>query len=87
LEEIDHALDDSSQRYFHVYNADEELVGVFSVDDVRRYLYDGALWKIVNASDVMMGNVETLPLDDDLARSYKRSPAWWDCLIGELRQA
>lgn len=66
LEEIVHALDDSSQRYFHVYNSEQELVGVFSVDDVRRYLYDDTLWKIVNASDVMMGSVETLQLEDDL---------------------
>ena len=66
LEEIVHALDDSSQRYFHVYSSNEDLVGVFSVEDVRRYLYDDTLWKIANASDVMMGNVETLQLDDDL---------------------
>ena len=40
LEEIVHTLDELMQRYFLVYNSDEELVGVFSVEDVRRYLYD-----------------------------------------------
>lgn len=66
LEEIVHALDDSAQRYFHVYNSDDELVGIFSVDDVRRYLYDDSLWKVVNARDVMTENVATIHLDDDL---------------------
>lgn len=49
-----------------MYNADEKLVGIFSSEDVRRYLYDESLWKIVNAVDVMTERVVTLRLDDDL---------------------
>ena len=66
LDEIVHALAKSSQRYFHVYNSSDELVGVFSAEDVRNYLYDESLWKIAIASDVMTENVVTLQLDDDL---------------------
>ncbi len=66
LDEIVHALARSSQRYFHVYNSQQELVGVFSSEDVRRYLYDDVLWKIANARDVMIEQVVTLQRDDDL---------------------
>jgi CIC family chloride channel protein len=66
LDEIVHSLAKSPQRYFHVYNSAEELVGVFSSEDVRRYLYDDVLWKIANAGDVMTEQVVTLQPDDDL---------------------
>lgn len=66
LDEIVHALARSTQRYFHVYNAEEELVGIFSSEDVRSYLFDESLWKIAIASDVMSERVVTLRLDDDL---------------------
>ena len=66
LDDIVHALAKSSQRYFHVYSAEDELVGIFSSEDVRRYLYDDVLWKIANARDVMTEHVVSLQLDDDL---------------------
>ncbi len=67
LDTIVHALARSSeQRYFRVYDADEQLVGIFSAEDVRRYLYDDVLWKIANARDVMTEQVVTLFPDDDL---------------------
>ncbi len=66
LDLIVHALAKSSQRYFHVYNAAEEPVGIFSSEDVRPYLYDDVLWKIANARDVMVEDVVSLELDDDL---------------------
>ena len=66
LDDIVHALAKSSQRYFHVYSADDKLVGIFSSEDVRRYLYDDVLWKIANARDVMNEDVVTLQTDDDL---------------------
>src|SRR5690606_15837587 len=62
LDEIVHSLAKSSQRYFHVFNSDNELKGIFSSEDVRRYLYDDVLWKIANARDVMTEYVVTLQL-------------------------
>jgi CIC family chloride channel protein len=66
LDEIVHSLADSTQRYFPVFNNSEELVGIFSAEDVRRFLYDDVLWHVANAGDVMQENVITLQLDDDL---------------------
>ena len=66
LDEIVHSLTKSAQRYFPVYNADEKLVGIFSAEDVREFLYDDEFWKIAIARDVMTERVQTLRLDDDL---------------------
>ncbi len=66
LEEIVHSIADSTQRYFPVFNHDEELVGIFSAEDVRGFLYDDFMWQVVNARDVMAEKVITLEPDDDL---------------------
>jgi CIC family chloride channel protein len=66
LDQIVHSLADSMQRYFPVFNSNEKLVGIFSAEDVRRFLYDDLLWAVANAGDVMQENVITLQLDDDL---------------------
>jgi CIC family chloride channel protein len=70
LDEIVHALADSPQRYFYVNDSAENLVGVFSAEDVRRHLFDDVIWKIANARDVMVENVVTLQLDDDLNYAF-----------------
>ncbi len=65
LDEIVHSLVRSTQRYFPVVDDNERLVGIFSTDDVRSYLYDETLWHIVNARDVMTPDVVTVtPLED-----------------------
>ena len=66
LDEIVHSLAKTSQRYFPVYNAEDELAGIFSAEDVRAYLYDDVLWSIALAKDVMIEDVITLRLDEDL---------------------
>lgn len=66
LETIVHALAETNQRYFHVFNSDEEFVGIFSAEDVRRYLYDDNIWRMVNASDIMNENVQTVTPDDEI---------------------
>lgn len=66
LEKIVHSLSESNQRYFLVYSAEEKLVGVFSAEDVRRYLYDDNLWSVVNASDIMMEEVCKLNAEDPI---------------------
>lgn len=70
LDEIVHALAKSRQRYFYVYNSDEELVGIFSAEDVRRFLYDDTMWKFAIAIDIMTERVVTLRLDDDLNHAF-----------------
>ena len=66
LDDIVHALAESVQRYFPVVDAQGKLVGIFSEEDVRGYLYDDTIWQIANARDVMNGNVVTVTPDDDL---------------------
>ena len=66
LSGIVHALAESTQRYFPVVDAEGRMVGIFSADDVRSYLYDDAIWRIANARDVMKSKVVTVRPDEDL---------------------
>ena len=66
LDDIVHMLAESTQRYFPVVDASGKLVGIFSEENVRSYLYDDTIWQIANARDVMNGNVVTVTPNDDL---------------------
>lgn len=66
LNEIVHMFAETSQRYFPVVDKQDQLVGVFSTEDVRSYLYDDTIWEIANAGDVMNTNVVTVTPQDDL---------------------
>ncbi len=66
LDDIVHMLAESTQRYFPVVDASGRLVGIFSEENVRSYLYDDTIWQIANARDVMNGNVVTVTPEDDL---------------------
>ena len=66
LDDIVHMLAESTQRYFPVVDASGKLVGIFSEENVRSYLYDDTIWQIANARDVMNGNVVTVTPEDDL---------------------
>ena len=75
LDEIVHSLTKTGQRYFPVMDADNQLVGIFSADDVRCSLYDELLWKVAIARDVMTENVLTVAPDDDLNTALMRFTA------------
>ena len=66
LDDIVHQLAKSSQRYFPVVDDEDQMVGIFSSEDVRSYLYDETIWKVANARDVMTTRVLTLSPEDDL---------------------
>lgn len=66
LDEIVHTIAKTRQHYFPVVDSDERLVGIFSNDDVRSYLYDETLWKLANARDVMNSRVVSVTPNDDL---------------------
>jgi len=66
LNTIVHLLSETSQRYFPVVNDNEELIGIFSTEDIRSYLYDDVIWEIANAADVMKPDVVTVTPEDDL---------------------
>lgn len=66
LDTIVHMLAKNSQRYFPVVDKEDKLVGIFSAEDVRSYLYDDTLWQIANARDLMTTRVITVTPEDDL---------------------
>ena len=72
LDEIVHCLADNHQHYFPVVDTDERMVGIFSDDDVRSYLYDDTLWNLAVARDVMTSNFLSLSPNDNLNTALKR---------------
>lgn len=66
LEQIVKLLAQTRQHYFPVVNDSGKLIGIFTDDDVREYLYDPTLWQLANARDVMSNRMVTVTPDDDL---------------------
>ncbi len=66
LDQIVHRLAETNQHYFPVIDSQDAMVGLFSADDVRAYLYDETLWRLANARDVMISNFYRVSPDDDL---------------------
>lgn len=75
LEDIVHTIADTHQHYFPVVDDQGMMVGIFSSDDVRAYLFDETIWKLADASDVMISNVETVSPSDDLNSVLKKFTA------------
>lgn len=72
LDEIVHALATTNQHYFPVVDAEDRVVGVFSSDDVRSYLYDETIWHLANARDIMVTNIVSVTPGDDLNTALQR---------------
>ena len=72
LDEIVHRLARNHQHYFPVVDANDRMVGIFSDDDVRSYLYDDTLWNLALARDIMVGNFVSVSPEDDLNTALKR---------------
>ena len=66
LDEIVHTLAKTHQHYFPVVDADGKMIGIFSSDDVRAYLYDETIWHLAVARDIMVTDVVSVTPDDDL---------------------
>ncbi len=72
LDEIVHRLPRTRQHYFPVVDDAGKMVGVFSDDDVRAYLYTDEIWKLAVASDVMRSDYLSVTPGDDLNTALKR---------------
>ncbi|MCC9601152.1 chloride channel protein [Stieleria sp. JC731] len=72
LDEIVHGLAYTNQHYFPVIDSEDNMIGIFSDEDVRAYLYDDTLWKLVNAEDVMISNFISVSPEDNLNTALKR---------------
>jgi chloride channel protein, CIC family len=75
LEEIVHTIAETRQHYFPVVDSEGKVIGVFSNDDVRSYLYDETLWKLAIARDVMNPHVISVTPEDDLNTAMRRFTA------------
>ena len=75
LDDIVHTLAITSQRYFPVVDDKGLMVGIFSAEDVRSYLFDDAIWRVANARDVMVGKIVSVTPDDDLNTALRRFTA------------
>lgn len=72
LDGIVHRLASTHQHYFPVVDENQKMVGIFSDDDVRAYLYDDTLWNLAVARDVMVDNFLSLSPKDDLNTALRR---------------
>tara|TARA_R110002049_G_scaffold4601_5_gene32399 strand:- start:562667 stop:564481 length:1815 start_codon:yes stop_codon:yes gene_type:complete len=75
LDEIVHCLADNHQHYFPVVDQQQRMVGIFSDDDVRVYLFDDVLWDLVVAEDIMKSDFVSVSPHDDLNTAMKRFTA------------
>ncbi|MCC9656388.1 chloride channel protein [Rhodopirellula halodulae] len=72
LDEIVHCLADNQQHYFPVIDHQKRIVGIFSDDDVRTYLFNDSIWRLAVAADVMTTKLVSVTPDDDLNTALKR---------------
>lgn len=72
LQDIVHRLAETNQHYFPVMDSDGQLVGIFSSQDVRRYLYDESIWDLALANDIMVTKVISVTPEDDLNTALTR---------------
>jgi CIC family chloride channel protein len=72
LKDIVYMLAENRQHYFPVIESDGKFAGIFSSDDVRRYLFDSSFWPLINARDVMTSQVVSVSPETDLNTVMKR---------------
>jgi CIC family chloride channel protein len=72
LEDILRIVAETQQHYFPVVDQGNRLVGIFSGDDVRSYMFNSTLWQLAVASDVMHAEVVAVTPDDDLNTALRK---------------
>ncbi len=66
LRKVLRTVADSQESYFPVVNADERLVGIFSLTDLRRIYLEDVAQDIVIARDFMVDSVVSATMEEDL---------------------
>lgn len=66
LADIVKLLSTTHQHYFPVTESSGKVVGIFSADDVRSYIYDETIWQLADAADVMKAKFLSVRPTDDL---------------------
>ena len=75
LDDIVHILAETHQHYFPVIDERGKMVGIFSDDDVRAYLFDETIWSLAVARDVMTTQLVSVSPDDDLNTALRHFTA------------
>lgn len=75
LDEIVHQLTSTHQHYFPVVDQEGLMVGIFSSDDVRSYLYDETIWHLAVARDVMTWPFVSVAPEDNLSSVLRKFTA------------
>lgn len=71
LGEVLHRLSEVQQLYFPILDADGRLKGIFSLNDIREFMYDEDVWNIAIVADFATTEVVRVRPDDDLNRALK----------------
>ncbi|HQZ65300.1 MAG TPA: chloride channel protein [Planctomycetaceae bacterium] len=72
LAEIVQLLSRTHQHYFPVVNSEGRMVGIFSDDDVRRFIFDETIWQLADASDIMIAKFLKVTPDEDLNSALQK---------------
>jgi chloride channel protein, CIC family len=72
LKRIMEMLTETRQHYFPVIDSEGRMLGIFSSDDVRAYLFNEAIWQLAVARDVMTSKLVTVTPEDDLNTALRR---------------
>lgn len=75
LSQIVKLLSKTHQHYFPVVNDEGRMVGIFSSDDVRSYIYDETIWQLADAADVMTTEFLSVEPEDDLNEAMRKFTA------------
>ncbi|MEM6469354.1 MAG: chloride channel protein [Planctomycetota bacterium] len=72
LDQIVHHLAENHQHYFPVVDQEGSMVGIFTDEDVRAYLYDETIWQLANAGDVMTSPFLFVTPEEDLNTAMQK---------------
>jgi CIC family chloride channel protein len=72
LREIATLLPVGHSHYYPVLDDEERLVGIFSLNDIRRYITDESVWDLLVATDIMTSPVIAVTPLDDLTAVMRR---------------
>ncbi len=72
LSEVVRALTGTTQSAFAVVDSAGSYYGLFSINDVRRFLYDSEVGALAVAQDLARTNIRPLTMDTDLSNAMKQ---------------
>lgn len=72
LREMLTVIADTSNSYFPVIDNVGKMVGIVSLDDVRKVMFEEGLSELVNANDMATSEVITVTLEDDLHNALRK---------------